>query len=182
MKTKKSIIYALLLPGAILLSCGETKNRQDGQVDSVDEIMNKKTTTVDVADVSWKDGMTGKLFHNYLQLKMSLVNSDADGAATVASNLAGSLEGHKEIKSFATKIADVTDLDQQRQAFGELTKLLEPLFKESLSEGTIYKQYCPMAFNNQGAYWFADVKEIRNPYFGDRMLTCGRIDETISGK
>ena len=30
-----------------------------------------------------------------------------------------------------------------------------------------------MAFNNEGAYWLSDAEQIRNPYFGDKMLTCG---------
>ncbi|MEQ8471869.1 MAG: DUF3347 domain-containing protein [Marinoscillum sp.] len=181
MKTTHLIIPMILLIGS-LFGCGETKNRQDAKVESAEEIKDKKAATLDVADVSWKDGMTGKLFHNYLQLKMSLVNSDADGAATAAGNLAESLDERMEIKEIAVKISDTKELDDQRAAFSQLTEQLEPLFKESLSEGTIYKQYCPMAFNNQGAYWFADIKEIRNPYFGDKMLKCGRVDETISGK
>jgi hypothetical protein len=49
----------------------------------------------------------------------------------------------------------------------------------ALAAGTIYKQYCPMAFSNTGAYWLSESKEIRNPYFGDKMLKCGRIVSEI---
>ena len=51
--------------------------------------------------------------------------------------------------------------------------------KDALQSGTIYKQYCPMAFNNEGAYWLSESKDIMNPYFGDRMLKCGRVDAEI---
>jgi membrane fusion protein, copper/silver efflux system len=36
-----------------------------------------------------------------------------------------------------------------------------------------------MANGDQGAYWFSAEKEIRNPYFGDMMLSCGETRETI---
>jgi Cu(I)/Ag(I) efflux system membrane fusion protein len=32
-----------------------------------------------------------------------------------------------------------------------------------------------MAFDNKGAYWLSETKEIRNPYFGDKMMTCGEV-------
>jgi Cu(I)/Ag(I) efflux system membrane fusion protein len=36
-----------------------------------------------------------------------------------------------------------------------------------------------MAFNNEGAYWLSDSEQIRNPYFGDKMLTCGVVKEKL---
>ena len=36
-----------------------------------------------------------------------------------------------------------------------------------------------MANNNQGAIWLSTDKEIKNPYFGDDMLTCGRVIDEI---
>jgi Cu(I)/Ag(I) efflux system membrane fusion protein len=35
-----------------------------------------------------------------------------------------------------------------------------------------------MALNDKGAYWLSEFEEIRNPYFGDAMLTCGEVVET----
>lgn len=48
-----------------------------------------------------------------------------------------------------------------------------------LSHGTVYYQYCPMARGEKGAYWLSDIKEIKNPYFGDAMLTCGETRDTL---
>jgi len=36
-----------------------------------------------------------------------------------------------------------------------------------------------MADNNKGAAWISAQKDIRNPYYGDAMLTCGRVIRTI---
>jgi len=41
----------------------------------------------------------------------------------------------------------------------------------------LYRQYCPMAFQNKGAYWLSSEKKIMNPYFGDKMLHCGVVKE-----
>jgi hypothetical protein len=54
------------------------------------------------------------------------------------------------------------------------------LIKSSkLSAGALYLEYCPMANNNEGAFWLSNEKQIKNPYFGDMMLTCGSVKETI---
>jgi hypothetical protein len=45
--------------------------------------------------------------------------------------------------------------------------------------GSVYVAYCPMANNNEGANWLSNDKEIKNPYFGDKMLRCGSVKETI---
>jgi hypothetical protein len=45
--------------------------------------------------------------------------------------------------------------------------------------GSVYVAYCPMANNNEGANWLSNDKEIKNPYFGDKMLRCGSVMETI---
>ncbi|WP_317044539.1 hypothetical protein [Maribacter sp. 4G9] len=43
----------------------------------------------------------------------------------------------------------------------------------------VYIQKCPMANNNKGAFWLSMEKEIKNPYYGDQMLTCGSIIDSI---
>lgn len=40
---------------------------------------------------------------------------------------------------------------------------------------TLYVQKCPMANSNKGAVWLSTEKEIKNPYYGDQMLTCGSV-------
>jgi hypothetical protein len=45
--------------------------------------------------------------------------------------------------------------------------------------GSLFVEYCPMANNNEGGFWLSNEKEIKNPYFGDMMLKCGSVKETI---
>jgi Cu(I)/Ag(I) efflux system membrane fusion protein len=37
-----------------------------------------------------------------------------------------------------------------------------------------------MAFEGKGAYWLSENKDIRNPYFGKKMIDCGDTRETLS--
>jgi Cu(I)/Ag(I) efflux system membrane fusion protein len=46
--------------------------------------------------------------------------------------------------------------------------------------GKVYQQFCPMAFDNAGANWLSNDAAIRNPYFGDKMLECGEVKDSIS--
>ena len=80
-----------------------------------------------------------------------------------------------EVKPVANKMVSSSDVEELRKYFFDLNILLEVPLKESLISGEIYMQYCPMAFDDQGAYWFATDKTIMNPYFGDVMLHCGEV-------
>lgn len=46
--------------------------------------------------------------------------------------------------------------------------------------GEVYVVHCPMAFRNQGADWLWNRPVVLNPYFGDAMLTCGTVTDTLS--
>jgi len=72
------------------------------------------------------------------------------------------------------------DLKNQRAHFVILNKNLVALASnlESL-DGAIYVQQCPMADNNKGAVWLSTEQEIRNPYFGDAMLACGSVIDSV---
>lgn len=61
-----------------------------------------------------------------------------------------------------------------------LTVETEKLINTSaITSGEVYKQFCPMAFDGNGGYWLSDSKEVRNPYYGNKMLKCGSVNETI---
>ena len=82
---------------------------------------------------------------------------------------------------FLNKIATSKDLKVQRNEFYPLSQDVYDLYaKIGLKGFTIYKQFCPMAFNDKGAFWLSKSEDILNPYFGSTMLHCGEIKEKIS--
>ncbi|MGV6814480.1 MAG: efflux RND transporter periplasmic adaptor subunit [Phycisphaerales bacterium] len=74
----------------------------------------------------------------------------------------------------------ITTLDDARIAFESMTEAVLELQSEfgNTTGETLYTAFCPMAFDFKGAKWIQRGTDIRNPYFGSEMLTCGDIQET----
>lgn len=124
-----------------------------------------------------------KAYAEYIQLKDALVASNLANVKKAAETLQKTLalvSGVSNAKAEAAKVSNATSLDKQRKAFADLSDEMTKLVKQNKpTMGEIYVEHCPMANGNTGAYWLSNEKEIKNPYFGDKMLKCGSIKETI---
>ena len=121
----------------------------------------------------------------YLKLKDALVKSDATLTQIAANELEIAFHSSNLLSEaeLAERISQEDDIEGQRKIFKVLSEQIYKLASENKFEfTTLYKQYCPMAFDNTGAYWLSDTKEIFNPYFGDKMLRCGKTEETLAKK
>jgi hypothetical protein len=177
MRTIYNTSFILLLL-AVFVSC---KEKQSVEINTPAEIKQKTEKTADIADVEFMDGLTGKLWHNYLQIKMALTESDSEQVQQTADSMTETLtEELVVLKSLTLEISETDNIEAQRELFARLTEEIGPLFEDALSGGTIYKKRCPMAFDNKGAFWYADIEEISNPYFGEKMPNCGSVVKTIS--
>ena len=130
-------------------------------------------------NAEFKDDKTAAIYKDYVAIKDAFVNTDAETAASKAKDLEAKAKDHKEIANAAGDIAQTNDVNKQREAFSKLTKAMEPVMTGALASGEIYKQYCPMAFEGEGDFWYSNSKDIFNPYYGDKMLKCGRVEATI---
>ena len=157
------------------------KEERTVEINSPTEATQETEKVADIADVEFSDGLIGKVWHNYLEIKMALTESDVEQVQEIADSMAETFSEEMEVlKSLSLRMSETDDIEAQRELFAQFTEEAGSLFEAALSEGTIYKKFCPMAFNNKGAYWFADIKEIYNPYFGEKMLKSGSIVETIA--
>jgi Cu(I)/Ag(I) efflux system membrane fusion protein len=106
--------------------------------------------------------------HNLKKIDMSLLDQSAHELwMPIYQNMKQAVE-----KAFAAN-----DIEIQRQSFSAITdSYFEAINTFGLSGLDSYYQYCSMAFDNKGAYWISKDKDIKNPYFGSKMMTCG---ETI---
>jgi Cu(I)/Ag(I) efflux system membrane fusion protein len=138
-----------------------------------------------------------KVFEQYVPLKNAFVLTDAKKVTAAAKSLQQSLskvnmellsgEAHDswmdisgKLNSQLKKIQSSSNIADQRNAFIEFNNQFYKAVKTlGLSGKTVYHQYCPMANNDKGAYWLSEEEPIRNPYFGDEMLTCGEVKETL---
>lgn len=89
------------------------------------------------------------------------------------------MELHEKLNQGAEQIAGLNELNTQRKAFFLLSEVLVESVREFSIDGILYYQFCPMAFNGEGAYWLSEEKEISNPYLGEEMPACGEVIEEI---
>ncbi|WBL26110.1 DUF3347 domain-containing protein [Zunongwangia sp. HGR-M22] len=158
-------------------SCKENKeSTTDATQEDVEMTQDDNAKTI-AQNAEFDDEKVASEYVAYLQLKDALVATDANAAKKAAKKMTGF--ENAEIAELATKISEETAIEAQRKVFSELTVLMEPVLENAIASGEIYKQFCPMAFDGKGASWFAASEEINNPYFGDKMLHCGRVEKTI---
>lgn len=177
---KKSTLLSLAAVTALFITaCGNASSPKEENHDGHDHSMHEAAS----AAVQINDEKLNAVYQKYLKLNLALVNSD-EAAAKVAANTlelgAKELDNGSVVASSAAKITEATSIKEERAAFSDLSNSLIELVKKSgLKSGELYVDYCPMALNDQGAYWLSSEKGIKNPYFGDSMLTCGETKETI---
>ena len=86
----------------------------------------------------------------------------------------------KPINSNVDKIIASSEVSSQRAAFVDLSDAMYSTIKMfSITGLNVYYQFCPMANEGKGANWLSLSADIKNPYFGDDMLTCGETKETL---
>ena len=138
-----------------------------------------------------------EVFNSYFAVKDALVKTDGTLAATKAVLLLNSInavkmenltkEEHsewmkvmKDLVFDAEHISETKDAGHQRDHFTSLSKNMYSLIKVSKQETPTYYQFCPMANKGKGANWLAKEKIVKNPYYGSKMLGCGKTVETIN--
>ncbi len=123
----------------------------------------------------------------YLPLAKALADDDDAAAAQAASRLVTKLEANdvpipNDLPDLARPVAAAEGIKARRAAFQPLSDRMIALIREHGTDavGNVYVVHCPMAFGNQGADWVSAVPSVLNPYFGDAMLTCGTVTDTLS--
>ena len=137
------------------------------------------------------------LFNSYLALKEGFVATDAGkvkSEAQKANEILSKVDMklvsdkaytdwmiyQKELNTALEQIASESDIEKQREHFSAVSNSMYKVVKAyGLGGITAYYEFCPMAFDDKGAYWLSETEKIRNPYFGDKMLTCGSVQETL---
>jgi len=138
------------------------------------------------------------LLGDYFELHSRLAEDDMPGATSAAKRAAESLgkidmsglvgEQHVAWMAFRKQILDSlesiiagTDMASVRQGFEDLSNGIQGTLKAfpGIADGPVYVLRCPMASGGRGANWLQTDPQVRNPYFGASMLTCGGVLETI---
>lgn len=168
------VILSLIL--ILATACSEENNHTTAGHDQHAQRVQTPAATL-------KDPNLDAVYQQYQVLTKALVAEDANTAKTAALAIetgAREIKGAAAIARAAAEISSTSDVKAQRLAFASLNEDLIQLLKETgLDQGNLYVAHCPMALNDKGASWVSTSKEIINPYFGDSMLTCGSVTETL---
>ena len=133
-----------------------------------------------------EDSMMSVLVQPYLTLKDELVRSDANAASVTSKEMLVLLSDKKyafsrsNLKSLLESIQKTDDIEEQRELFRLISnEMIQWVSSAQSVSSKLYVQLCPMANNNKGAKWLSSEEQIRNPFYGDAMLTCGSVVEVI---
>uniref|UniRef100_UPI00404A380B DUF3347 domain-containing protein n=1 Tax=Gelidibacter sp. TaxID=2018083 RepID=UPI00404A380B len=140
------------------------------------------------------DAKAEAILNDYFNLKDALVADDTKKTAQEGSKLAASLKAFdaskytaEEQKELADIIEDATehaehiaksDMGHQREHFKTLSKDMSDLIAITGTKNTLYEQFCPMY--DGGSSWLSSSDQVRNPYYGSKMLKCGKVKKTIN--
>lgn len=164
----------------------------------------KKTATVTepaeknqvVIDQKAKEALQ-PLYTDYLNLKDALVADKLTEAQKAAVHMQTSLasvdmavfkdRAHDTWMTFSDDLERALEHAPHAKTIEELRKAFQPISNTMIAlsksfkpmNKTMYVQHCPMADNNKGADWLSLDKDIKNPYFGESMLTCGEVTATV---
>lgn len=179
---------------------GNTAKKEDNSVMEHDMGQMHK----DMKDMPMDNGVAAatpsklqEVFNHYQHVQFALSNDDskeaANGAKAIGEALTkvdktsftaeqqktyADLEG--DMKEHVEHIAsNANNIGHQREHFETLSKDFYDAAKSFGAGKTMYKIFCPMYNDNKGAYWLSDSKEVKNPYFGQKMLSCGEVQEEL---
>lgn len=191
------IIPAICLTSLYFVACNNASKKSSPDA-------GKDTTTTAAVPAIGKSGVNPKvtasvkeMTADYLQLKNALTNNNSSGAAIAGKALS---EGFAKLdmsvltteqkKTYTDIAADAKEMAEhigksegniphQREHFDMLSKDMVDLLKLLGAGQPLYVDHCPMYNNKKGAFWLSESKDIKNPYMGSAMSTCGTIREEL---
>ncbi|MEC5146333.1 DUF3347 domain-containing protein [Chitinophaga sp. 212800010-3] len=203
---KKIVPCAIALAALTLAACNNTGNATHENHDA-DTVTQQAATTGEPAakqvapqfnNVDAKVAASLKaVVDQYLQIKNGLAGDNAASAASAGKAMVTALaavdkaaltpeqqkiynDNEDDLKEHAEHIGkNEGNIEHQREHFAQMSEDVYALVKAFGGGRALYHAHCPMYNDNKGALWLSEEKEVKNPYFGSKMLTCGSVEEEI---
>ena len=134
-----------------------------------------------------------KMTDAYLNIKNALVLKNHNIITSEAALIISQLSDQKnfsadidqptliQLNKVMQEINATKKIDEVYGPFAEISDLFYDFLDHyKIKNITLFRQYCPMAFDNKGAYWLSNTQEIYNPYFGEEMRFCGEVKEQLN--
>lgn len=173
-----------------------SENTTSNDTTQAEAMDNKETTSPNGVDGNSHATVT-EIVAGYLQVKNALASDNGKDAATGGNAIVKAIgkfdksaltadqkkayddvaDDTKEMAEHISKNAG--KIAHQREHFDMLSKDMYDLVKTFGAGQPLYQDFCPMYNDKKGATWLSETKEIKNPYLGKKMLTCGTVKEEI---
>ena len=185
----KYVIYSMAL---FLTACGNSE--QKTKIENLPQVALTQSANSDAFNLSF-----GKLLNDYYALKDNFVAEKDSLIAQSGRSMMVSADSLKlgELKADSSILATALsyslgisselkgllgekDIIEKRKSFQIISDQLYDLIRTvKYDRSVVFHDYCPMAFNDQGANWLSNTSEIRNPYIPKKMITCGEVKDSI---
>jgi hypothetical protein len=199
-----SIVAAVM--AIIAVSCNQSSNKNNEQSTVTSDVPaiqepskenDSETSTDNEAIAKAGNFSISPIITDYLTLKNALVSDDDKAAANAGKALLATFnkvdmntipaDKHKEYldiadnaKEHAEHIGDnVGNIAHQREHLAVLSEDVKDLIALFGTSKKLYQDHCPMFNDGKGAIWLSEGKEIKNPYYGSEMLTCGNVQQEL---
>lgn len=190
--TMKHLFVGLLASSVLTLAACNGASEKKSESD-----VHTETTVSNESNAASNQGTFSELFSHYEHLTFALSSNNDKEAANAAKGMLEALpkintEGFSaeqkstfddiaaDIQEHSEHIGDnIGNIAHQREHLVILSKDFYDIAKEFGTEKPMYKIFCSMYDDNKGAYWLSDSKEVKNPYYGEDMLTCGEVQEEL---
>jgi len=140
------------------------------------------------------NGNSQTVLNDYFTLKDALVaddNAKAKGLGATLATTLGKLDISKYTDTQKADLKDIiedavehaehiseSDIAHQREHFKVLSKDITDMVAITGTQNTLYQQFCPMY--DGGSAWLSMSEDIKNPYYGSKMLKCGKVQKEIN--
>ena len=188
---KRYLIYVFAL---VLTACGSSEEKAKEQPVLPQSPLSKSTNS-DTFNLSFR-----KLMADYYALKEGFVDEKDSAIAQSARSMMVAADSLKlkalqaDSNIIATALTYSSGISSElkkgllgekkiegkRKSFQIISDQLYDLVRTvQYDREVVYHDYCPMAFNDQGANWLSNTADIRNPYIPKKMISCGEIKDSI---
>jgi len=195
LNTMKTILFSITVSTLFVAACNN-----DSPKDQASEKPSSDSTVQ--AGIKDRAATTGTsidgLLNDYMRVKNALTKDNDKDAAAAGNAMAKTFASFDKTSLTAEQAKMYNDIEEdakehaqhigsnagnikhQREHFETLSQEMYELVKTFGAGQKVYYTNCPMYNDNKGANWLSETKEIRNPYLGQSMPTCGSVKEELN--
>ena len=201
LKVTTTILTMAFVGLMTVLSCKENKKEDQKESTEMTDMGHQDpmdmNATASVEKLNYNiqgSDKTSGLVISYLQIKDALVADNSEGATEAGKmalqafeNFDASIlnaEQQEKMKGLTgsaiehVKTISASGIKEQREAFKQLSEDMTKIIAIAGTNAKLYEQFCPMY--DRGSIWLSAEKDIKNPFYGSKMLNCGSVRKEIN--